>query len=227
MSKKQAGGAPSGPALPDLDAILDQALDDFEELELKENTRKAQHKADSEGLREDNRKKRELDEIESAERLQKMMADLRNPEYGATVQTTLKALSGNAEGIKTVDELFESTAKQFSTDFKSGFPTNDTEDAGNVEGADREVAATLKMIADAQKGMEGFEAGMMEDVGETMMEEMMSQFEELGEKEDYNEVSETSCSDSCSTGIDRRFSKILQEGVVLITTSVFSIIFIR
>ncbi|CAE7715328.1 PEX19-2, partial [Symbiodinium microadriaticum] len=28
----------------------------------------------------------------------------------------------------------------------------------------------------------------MEDAGETMMEDMMAQFESLGEKEDYNEV---------------------------------------
>ena len=38
--------------------------------------------------------------------------------------------------------------------------------------------------------MEGFEAGKMEEVGEAMMEEMMAQFESMGEKEDYNEVSE-------------------------------------
>ena len=36
--------------------------------------------------------------------------------------------------------------------------------------------------------MEGFEAGKLEEVGESMMEDMMQQFEELGEKEDYNEV---------------------------------------
>ena len=44
------------------------------------------------------------------------------------------------------------------------------------------------MIAEAQKGMEGFEAGKFEEVGETMMEDMMQQFESMGDKEDYNEV---------------------------------------
>jgi hypothetical protein len=47
----------------------------------------------------------------------------------------------------------------------------------------------MKMITQAQKGMEGFEPAKLEETGETMMEEMISQFEELGEKEDYNEVS--------------------------------------
>ena len=36
--------------------------------------------------------------------------------------------------------------------------------------------------------MEGFEAGKLEEVGESMMEDMMQQFEELGEKEEYDEV---------------------------------------
>ena len=36
--------------------------------------------------------------------------------------------------------------------------------------------------------MHGFEAGKMEEAGERMMEDMISQFEALGDKEDYNEV---------------------------------------
>ena len=36
--------------------------------------------------------------------------------------------------------------------------------------------------------MEGFEASKLEDVGEQMMEDMVAQFENLGEREDYNEV---------------------------------------
>jgi len=36
--------------------------------------------------------------------------------------------------------------------------------------------------------MEVFEASKMEAAGENMMDEMMAQFEALGEKEDYNEV---------------------------------------
>ena len=46
----------------------------------------------------------------------------------------------------------------------------------------------MQMVGNAQHGMEGFEAGKMEEVGEKMMEDMMSQFESLAGKEDYNEV---------------------------------------
>ena len=44
------------------------------------------------------------------------------------------------------------------------------------------------MIAEAQKGMEGFDSEKLDEVGETMMEDMMQQFEGLGEEDDYNEV---------------------------------------
>jgi hypothetical protein len=50
------------------------------------------------------------------------------------------------------------------------------------------VADTLKMIAEAQKGMEGFDSEKLDEVGETMMEDMMQQFEGFEEKDDYNEV---------------------------------------
>lgn len=66
-------------------------------------------------------------------------------------------------------------------------PTN-PDSAEEILHADREVAATMQMISSAQQGMEGFEAGKIEEAGENMIEEMMAQFESLGEKEDYNEV---------------------------------------
>lgn len=50
------------------------------------------------------------------------------------------------------------------------------------------MADTLKMIAEAQKGMEGFDSEKLDEVGETMMEDMMQQFEGFEEKDDYNEV---------------------------------------
>jgi peroxin-19 len=44
------------------------------------------------------------------------------------------------------------------------------------------------MLGEAQKGMAGVDASKMEEAGEGMMDDMMAQFEALGEKEDYNEV---------------------------------------
>ena len=79
MSKKAAAGGSSAGAVPDLDSILDQALDDFEELELKENAKKAMGEQERKAQREENRAKYEIEELERVERLQKMRAVLNTP----------------------------------------------------------------------------------------------------------------------------------------------------
>ena len=56
------------------------------------------------------------------------------------------------------------------------------------------------MIAEAQKGMEGFDSEKLDEVGETMMEDMMQQFEGFEEKDDYNEVRlQLTISNTCAT----------------------------
>lgn len=116
------------------------------------------------------------------------MSSLDDPKYGKSLQSTLKSLSSTAGGVESVDHLFDQLAKQFETNLKpTHMPTN-ANNPDEIHHADREVAATMQMISSAQEGMEGFEAGKIEEAGETMMEEMMAQFESLGEKEDYNEV---------------------------------------
>jgi hypothetical protein len=101
---------------------------------------------------------------------------------------TLVSLSSTSEGNRSVDNLFTSLGKQFEQNFKSGVVPIDPKDSSAVAGADRQVAGTLEMLASAQNGMLGFESNKLEDVGETMMEDMMAQLEALGEREDYNEV---------------------------------------
>lgn len=87
----------------------------------------------------------------------------------------------------TVEDLFNHLAKKFNTDLTPNVMPH-LESAKEMETADSYIAETVQLIGQAQQGMEGFEVGKMEEVGETMMEEMMAQFEALGEKEDYNEV---------------------------------------
>ena len=168
----------------DLDAILDKALDDFDEQEFKK--RAAELKED--GL--DNQASVEADEEDRRRQkeLQEMMESMQDPSYGPVLQDTLKQLSGTSEGAQSVESLFEQLSKNFETDLKPSYLADGPDDANGVAAADREVTATLQMIGSAQQGMEGMEAGKMEAAGEGMMEEMMAQFEALGEKEDYNEV---------------------------------------
>lgn len=171
----------------ELDAILDQALDDFGEQEL--DDRLAQ--AEREGQQEDplaDQQQAQSERDRNRAHMEQLMGSLSDPQNGKTLQTTLKSLSSTSEGVESVDQLFDQIAKQFESNHKSTHMPSDYNNPDEINAADREVAATLQMISSAQEGMEGFEAGKMEEAGETMMEEMMAQFESLGEKEDYNEV---------------------------------------
>jgi hypothetical protein len=163
----------------DLDTILDQALDEFEEQEMTEKISKAESSVDKNASKTENENFK----------MDQLMASMHDLSYGKSLQSTLKVLSTNAEGNQSVDKIFEQFAHQFDLNQKSKMMPTDPNDINQVLESDKEVAATLQMIGSAQSGMEGFEAGKLEEVGETMMDDMMAQFESLGEKEDYNEVS--------------------------------------
>jgi hypothetical protein len=183
-----------------LDLILDQALDDFEEQSLAEKVSKQStiSKAEEDASLAENEKMLLQAKIEEQRKMEGLLDSLQDPTYGATLQTTLKSLSSTTEGVETVDHLFEQLAKQFEQNHKSTLYPDGPQDTKGIELGDREVAATMKMISSAQQGMEGFEPAKLEETGENMMEEMISQFEELGEKEDYNEVRTTIYSTSSS-----------------------------
>jgi peroxin-19 len=168
----------------DLDLILDQALDDFEEQELEENTEKALQGDKNEEEDEEAKK------MEEAERMRQLMEGMNDPRFGDTLQSTLRSLSKTNEGNQNVEDLFNSINERFdmSEQQQTKFMPDGPEDTEGIKNADREVATTLQMLANAQKGMQGFGAAKMEETGETMMEDMMSQFQSLGDKEDYHDV---------------------------------------
>jgi hypothetical protein len=172
----------------ELDAILNQALDDFEEQSLvakaaKEATAAKEKEAKFQA------ELAEKEKYEAQLQMEAFLNSLQDPSYGDTLQTTLKSLSSTNEGINTVDGLFDQLANQFNTNLNSNLYPENASDPMGIELGDREVAATMSMIGQAQKGMEGFEPAKLEEVGENMMDDMISQFEAMGEKEDYNEVS--------------------------------------
>ena len=172
----------------DLDDLLDQALDDFAEQEMNDQLERAERAGREEDpLAAEQHAQSERDRNRA--HMDQLMGSMNDPMYGASLQSTLKSLSSTSEGVGSVDALFDQLAKQFETNHRSTHMPNDPNNPDEIASADREVAATLQMISTSQQGMEGFEARKMEEAGETMMEEMMAQFESLGEKEDYNEVS--------------------------------------
>lgn len=173
----------------DLDAILNQALDDFEEQSMADQVSKQSgSKFSNSSYDEDVSLVQQQEKIKSRQEMEEMMSGLYDPDNGFTLQSTLKSLSTTKEGIENVDFLFEKLNDQFKTDYKSNLYPESAHDDKGIQLGDREVAATMRMIGTAQKGMEGFEPAKLETLGETMMEDMISQFEALGEKEDYNEI---------------------------------------
>eukprot|EP01038_Epipyxis_sp_PR26KG_P010701 gene10701-14368_t len=173
----------------DLDSILDQALDDFEEQELLDKVEKTSRpNTSSNNSKQFQNSNAKGSSYEEQIKMQQLLSSIQDPSYGPVLQNTLKSLSNTSEGAENVDQLFLQLSKQFDLNHKSSMMPDGPNDAKGIEEADREVANTLQMIGTAQKGMEGFEAGKLEEAGESMIEDMMSQFEALGEKEDYNEV---------------------------------------
>lgn len=166
----------------DLDALLDQALDDFEDQELlnKANILQAEHD-------EEEAHKKQLDrDAANVEKLQELLANMEDKKFGATLSHTMKNLSGTAEGNETVEAMFGQLAQQYETDHKPSYMPSGPDDEEGMSAADRQVAAAMQMMGQAQAGMQGMDVNRMEETGETMMDEMMQQFEALGEKEDYN-----------------------------------------
>lgn len=169
----------------DLDGILDEALDEFDRLEESGEAREARGTEETVRTRFEGLDDRKVQDIEFMERLMRGMED---PEYGKVLQRTLKALSSTQGGNKTVEELFSELEKGFETTHQLNTSLNDPKDLRSEDTADPRLAATLNMMSQAHSGMEGFEVSKIEEAGETMMNDMMAEFENLGEKEDYNEV---------------------------------------
>ena len=166
----------------ELDAILDQALDDFEEQELKDKAAVLQHGEDE----AEEERRRQDRETENEAKLKSLLVNMEDPKFGQTLGNTMKDLSGTTGGNETVDTMFQSMAEQYETDHRVSYMPKDENDEAGMDTADRQVAAAMQMMGQAQQGMQGLNVNKMEETGETMMDEMMQQFEALGEKEDYN-----------------------------------------
>ena len=146
--------------MAELDSILDQALDDFEEMELADKADKLAKEKEGRESNESNTNndhvtESEEEKVKAMEHMQNLISELNNPNYGETLQTTLKSLSQTKEGGAQVDDLFQSLEDQFKQEHKPSFLPDGPDDTKGIETADREVAATLSRLAQAQKDMQG------------------------------------------------------------------------
>ncbi len=176
----------SKPKVQDLDSILDDALDEFEQQQLAEKA--AAEQASKDKIESSKKVASAAERAAKAAELQALLRGVENPEFGSTVAKTLQDLSNTEEGNSTVEDLFSQIRGSYSDDRRTTFLPDPQEGQAGIMAADFDVSKTLKMLGEAQRGMAGIDASKMEEAGESMMEDMMAQFEALGEKEDYNEV---------------------------------------
>ena len=108
----------------------------------------------------------------------KLMSEMQNPDFEETLKEALKAM-GEAGGD---DASFASLF--------SGAGGNPAAAAQAGAEADASMAQTLQGLAEAAQNMEGMEPAAAEAMGEEMMKKMMADFEQMGDKEDFQTMIE-------------------------------------
>ncbi|KAJ8614234.1 hypothetical protein CTAYLR_001163 [Chrysophaeum taylorii] len=100
--------------------------------------------------------------------MEKLVDNLRNPAFASTLASTLQALSGTSAGARTTSEAVR----------------DDEVDL------DRAMATTMESFATHAADMEGMDSAQFASSGETMMTNMIAEFEKLGRKEDFDQAVE-------------------------------------
>mmetsp|Transcript_29141 Transcript_29141/g.65239 ORF Transcript_29141/g.65239 Transcript_29141/m.65239 type:complete len:320 (+) Transcript_29141:191-1150(+) len=176
----------------ELDDILDKALEEFEEEELdkiaKENAGMAGLEPVEGGPTVD-AMLRQKQNTEVTEELAKMISDMDDPKHAEVLRKNYELLSGVGEGAKTLEEFLEQLKEEERLSAQGhGDSAQQPLHAGGATEVDRSVAQTLEMLASSASEMEGMSSTQVEAQGEEMMTQMMSEFEKLGEKEDFSQV---------------------------------------
>jgi peroxin-19 len=172
----------------DLDEILDEAIAEFEaEEDLTEKPEDDEGERMETLLAGEKREKRidlrmEEDMKDDAyQRLDSLVDNLRNPAFKDTLEMTLRALSGNEEGARTIE--------QFVRDQRDRAERLISDEAPDVE-LDRGLSRTMELLATSSSNMEGLEPAQIEQSGDEMMTNMIAEFEKLGQKEDFDQIVE-------------------------------------
>ncbi|EQC29562.1 hypothetical protein SDRG_12571 [Saprolegnia diclina VS20] len=154
----------AGPNDVDLDALLDDALEDFDDDEPEVDVVLKEAQAQVAGAQD-----REVENLKDS--MAKFLEDAQNPEFQSVLEQAFREM--NADATAGDGESVESLLK--SLKMKTDGPVD----------VDVGVAKTLQSMAKAAEDMEGLDTNKTEEMGEAMMQEMMRQFEQMGEKNDF------------------------------------------
>lgn len=155
----------------DLDDLLDDALDDFADevsaaqaSEMSNVQQEAAATAAATQHNEDNKLQ---------ENMAKFLEDAQNPEFQKVLEQAFRELGTDAD-MENIEQLLGS--------LKTDDSQTETDDVNAG------VAKTLQNMAKAVEDMEGVGTAQVEAMGEDMMAEMMKKFEEMGEKNDFQDL---------------------------------------
>lgn len=168
-----------------LDKILDQAIEEFEEEEglsrLRQEAAASQHLSGDKAHLPLHQELEKSMRIEAQANMDRLVENLRNPAFQETLASTFQALSGNVDGVNTIE--------QFMTRQSEGVRHRQHQDDDEVE-LDRGVAKTMNLLATEGANMEGLETAQFAASGEELMTNMIAEFEKLGQKEDFDQIVE-------------------------------------
>lgn len=179
----------------ELDDILDSALEEFEEDELSKVSNEVAGQLNRGGAGGNTRIDKQLNDEMKAEvtdQLHSMIRDLEDPAHAETLRQTYAQLSRVSEGSETLNEFLEQLKeKERASAAGDGLAADAVQTPMHEGGAtevDRSVAQTLEMLAENAANMEGMSSAQVEGHGEDMMNNMIAEFEKMGEKEDFAQV---------------------------------------
>jgi len=174
----------------DLDDILDSALEEFENEELVKISQEAVGRSGSDERIDEVLKTQQRNEATA--QLHGMISDLENPAHKDSLQSTFAHLSGVQEGSETVKDFLQHLRHEETSSAQGHRGAEEPEQTpfehGGASEVDRSVAQTLEMLAESAKDMEGMNSAQVEATGEEMMNNMIAEFEKLGEKEDFSTI---------------------------------------
>ena len=157
----------------DLDAILDNALDQFvdeldeEQGDVNATVKQASMDTALKSTSDDKKMSGQGNDV-MAESMADLMDKMKDPEFASTLEDTFKKLASGGTP--------ENPSDPFAALHQGGNPM------------DKSVASTLKMMSEASSDMEGMDTASAEQMGEDIMKKMMGEFEKLGEKQDFQEI---------------------------------------
>ncbi|CAI5722774.1 unnamed protein product [Peronospora effusa] len=152
----------------DLDDLLDDALNDFvDEVSAVQATEVSSVKQEAAAATQSN------EENGMHENMAQFLEDAQDPEFQKVLEQAFRELGTDADTEK-IEQLLGS--------LKTDTTSDETDDVNAG------VAKTLQNMAKAAEDMEDVGTEQVEAMGEDMVSEMMKKFEEMGEKNDFQDL---------------------------------------